>query len=104
MIGKGPCGRCGVDPARGHAQINEVWYCHESMSDGPTCYMLANWDQHRELVPRSAWLRVLDKLTPDVAVDDDRFQYLRGWLTTHSERIVSLEDRVAALEELHGER
>jgi len=38
MTAKGPCGLCGTDPARGHAQAGDVWLCHPD--DGQDCYHL----------------------------------------------------------------
>lgn len=37
-----------MDPARGHARVGEIWYCHGGGSDGPTCYTLASWERSRE--------------------------------------------------------
>lgn len=37
---QGPCAVCGEDPARGWAQIGDLWYCHEG--PGRSCYEAAS--------------------------------------------------------------
>lgn len=39
---KGPCARCGKDPAEGFAMINDEYFCHGDFP-GTTCYELAQW-------------------------------------------------------------
>lgn len=36
LNGLGPCARCGINPARGWAQIGDDWYCHPDFGD--SCY------------------------------------------------------------------
>lgn len=43
------CGICGHNPACGHAQINDIWYCH---ADDHSCYM--DWQERLELRSQEA--------------------------------------------------
>lgn len=43
------CGICGHDPACGHAQINDIWYCH---ADDHSCYI--DWQERLELRSQEA--------------------------------------------------
>jgi hypothetical protein len=42
------CERCGVDHPLLGAGIGDERYCHTFVEQGPTCYMLTQWERPRE--------------------------------------------------------
>lgn len=104
MSAQGPCGRCSLNPARGHAQIDGIWYCHGSATDGPSCYMLASWERSGVLDPKVGWERLLQELSlrrSDEVADrlellEDTCSELRGDVEDLDDRLERARDDLAA--------